>query len=235
MESHWIQFGSERIEYALEYRERKTLGISVHPNLSVEVHAPKGTEIEKIREKVRKRAPWIIKQKVYFERFLPHVPAKKYISGESFRYLGRQYRLKLWKSKNERVTLKNGRLNVFVDEPKRKSRVMKLVDAWYRERAKEQFSMRTEKLLSSFNGHRVEPESIELKVMAKRWGSCTKNGKIMLNPELVKAPASCVEYVLMHELCHLVEHNHSPEYYALLSRMMPDWEERKERLETVEI
>jgi predicted metal-dependent hydrolase len=230
-----IRFGSETIRFYISYRTRKTLAISVHPDLEVEVSAPHGIAIEEIRTKVKKRAPWILKQKAYFERYLPHVPEKKYVSGESFRYLGRQYRLKLWKSRDEKVMLKNGRLNVYINDPTKKPRVIKLLDEWYRERAREQFVRRSEKLLSSFNGQRVDPKSIELKVMAKRWGSCTKNGKIMLNPELIKAPASCIEYVLMHELCHLIEHNHSPRYYSLLSKMMPDWEMRKERLERVEV
>jgi predicted metal-dependent hydrolase len=235
-----IRFGSETIRFTVSYRERKTLGISVYPDLRVEVTAPHDISPDQIREKVRKRAGWIIRQKAYFEKFLPHLPEKKYVSGESFRYLGRQYRLKLWKSRDERVLLKNGYLNVYVSDTKRKSRIMKLLDEWYRERAREQFLKRSEKLLSCFNGqriepHRIKPLSIELKVMAKRWGSCTRKGKILLNPELIKAPASCIEYVLMHELCHLIEHNHGARYYALLSRMMPDWEKRKERLEGVEV
>jgi predicted metal-dependent hydrolase len=230
-----IRFGSETIRFNIKYRSRRTLGISVHPDLQIEVSAPQNTPLQEIREKVRKRAGWIIRQKAYFEKFLPHLPEKNYVSGESFRYLGRQYRLKVWKSKDERVLLKNGYLNVHVSDTRKKTRIMKLLDEWYRERAKEQFLKRSQKLLSSFNGNRVEPESIELKVMPKRWGSCTRKGKIMLNPALIKAPASCIEYVLMHELCHLIEHNHGVRYYALLSKMMPDWEERKERLERVEV
>ena len=72
--------------------------------------------------------------------------------------------------------------------------------------------------------------------MAKRWGSCSRAGRILLNPELVTAPKDCIDYVIVHELCHLKEHNHSPAYYRLLDRVMPSWQERKRRLDqTVEV
>ena len=67
--------------------------------------------------------------------------------------------------------------------------------------------------------------------MEKRWGSCTRNGKITLNPEMIKAPKACIEYVMVHELCHLVHHNHTRDFYDLQSRMFPDWQKWKDKLE----
>jgi predicted metal-dependent hydrolase len=71
--------------------------------------------------------------------------------------------------------------------------------------------------------------------MTKRWGSCTKGGLILLNPELVKAPVYCMDYVIAHELCHLKYHDHSKNFYKLLNKYMPDWEKRKKKLERVMI
>ena len=230
-----IRFGKNQIHFALLYSNRKTLGISVHPDTSVEVKAPKDSDLDLIRDKVRKRASWIVKQKRYFERFLPDVPSKNYVSGETFRYLGKQYRLKVYQSEKEQVLLKGGFLEVYTQEKSNRRKVKSLLDNWYRERALTQFEQRIKKLLEESLRIKAKYPKIKLKVMAKRWGSCTKGGTIFVNPELIKAPSTCIDYVLMHELCHLVEHNHSPKFYRLLDRAMPDWKKRKEKLEMVEI
>src|SRR4051794_19744439 len=93
--THNVKFGSETIEFRLVTKSRSTLAINVYPDMSVGVVAPTGSPIEKIEEKVKKRAPWIIKQRFYFSQFLPNIVRKEFRSGEAFRYLGRQYRLKV--------------------------------------------------------------------------------------------------------------------------------------------
>jgi len=90
-----IQFGSKQIDFRLEYSNRKTLGITVKPDLSVIVKAPVDTSLEKVKEKLRKKAPWIIRQQSFFLYFHPKTPARKFIGGETHLYLGRQYQLKV--------------------------------------------------------------------------------------------------------------------------------------------
>lgn len=231
----FVSFGSERIGFTLEHRNRKTLAISVCPDLSVEVIAPANASFSQICAKVKKRAPWIIKQRTRFEKFLPRPTEKRYESGESFYYLGKQYRLKVIKSSEEQVTLSRGRLTVKTKNPQKRSCVKRQVNKWYREKAEIRFSKRIEALLPKLKRYQPKEPALQLKSMKKRWGSCTVGAKIILNPLLIKAPSHCIDYVIMHELCHLVIHNHSRKFWGLLGKMMPDWRERKERLERVEV
>jgi predicted metal-dependent hydrolase len=228
---HCIAFGSETIAFSLTYQERKTLGITVHPDRSVSVKAPTGAEWEKIESKIRKRAPWILKQQSYFLSFEPRTPPRRYVSGESHLYLGRQYRLKVYERPGEAsVKLKRGFLEVFTPD---KNDTERLVKAWYKKRAEIQFPAIAEKWVQRFEKYKVSPTSTVIKWMDKRWGSCTPAGKIILNVELVKAPKGCISYVVLHELCHLLHPNHSAAFYELQTREMPDWRRWKERLEGV--
>lgn len=223
-----IQFGSRKIDFKLEYSDRKSLGVTVRPNLNVLVRAPRETSIESVKEKLRVKAPWIIKQQSFFLSYHPKTPPRKFIGGETHLYLGRQYRLKILKSKIESVTLQGKFIEV---QTKDKSSVRQLVNEWYIQNAKSKFGVIAKQSIEKFKKYNVMPSSIILKNMKTRWGSCTPNGKIILNPELIKAPKGCIEYVIVHELCHLVHHDHTQKFIDLQTKEMPDWEKWKMRLE----
>ena len=155
---------------------------------------------------------------------------RQYVSGESFRYLGRQYRLKVIEADTEGVRLYRGRLEVSV-KAKQRARVQKLVTACFRARAETVFQERYEictQAVKVFDLH--HDLGFELRSMVKRWGSLTKEGKLILNPQLVSAPKACIDYVVTHELCHLKERNHSRRFYTLLSRCLPDWQDKRREL-----
>lgn len=223
-----IQFGSRTIGFRLEYSDRKTLGITVTPEMEVLVKAPTDTSMEKVKEKVRKKAPWIIKQQSFFLSFQPKTTQRKYISGETHLYLGRQYRLQIMTGKEESVKLKGKFIEVTVKE---KSRVKNLLDNWYLQHARSKFHTIATPLIDKFKKYKVEPSSIVLRDMPTRWGSCTPNGKIILNPELIKAPRGCIEYVIIHELCHLIHHDHTQKFFDLQTKEMKDWVKWKLKLE----
>lgn len=230
---HEVEFGSERIEFRLRKSKRKTLAITVRPDTSVLVTAPHGADLEAVKTKVRQRAVWIRRQRRFFERFLPPMPPRRYVGGETHRYLGRQYRLKVVEGAKGSVKLK-GRF-IWVETPHRSDtdRVRRMVEAWYLEHARAAFARSLESCLPGLHGRVSGTPRLHLRRMPKRWGSWTRRGAIYLNPELVRAPASCIDFVVTHELCHLVHGNHGKEFYALLRKTMPDWESRKARLESI--
>lgn len=224
-------FGGERIEFRLRRTNRRTLAITVRPDLEVLVAAPRKAALETVLGKVRKRAGWIRRQQRFFGEFLPQTPPRRYVSGETHRYLGRQYRLKVVKAEESSVKLQGRFIWVHAPNKHDRVRVRKLVEAWYLAHAKERFARSVAESAARLGTRLASPPRIQLRRMPKRWGSWTRRGVIYLNPELVKAPGSCIDYVVMHELCHLVHGHHGPAFYALLSRTMPDWEQRKQRLE----
>lgn len=223
-----IQFGSKTINFRLEYSDRKSLGITVTPEMEVLVKAPVNTPIEKIRDKVKKKAPWIIKQKDFFLTFQPKAPKRKYVSGETHLYLGKQYRLHIKPGKQESVKLKGKFIEVTTDN---KSRAGDLMSKWYLHHAKSKLHEIALPLVDKFKKYNVEPSSVVLRNMPTRWGSCTPSGRILLNPDLIKSPKGCIEYVIIHELCHLVHQSHNAKFYRLLKKEMPGWEKWKYLLE----
>ncbi|PPD31954.1 MAG: hypothetical protein CTY19_12250 [Methylomonas sp.] len=233
-----MPFGNCVIEYTLQRCERKTLAIHVYPNGSVAVAAPLMSDHDAIAAKVKKRAAWILKQQLQFAAYPPEMPERRYVSGESIRYLGRQYRLLVKQADIEQVKLLYGQLVVEVPNPADHLKVKFRVQNWLRSRAEVVYAERYAHCLTLVSKLRIVPlqPGFQLRLMPTRWGSCTQSGKIILNPELVAAPKECIDYVITHELCHLRESNHSLAFYKLLATVMKDWELRRKRLnELVEV
>jgi len=228
--SDQVTWGSTIISYQYRFGEAKTLAITVRPDLAVEVTAPRGTTLERIRAKVCKRGAWIQKAWREFERFHPLQPPREYVPGETHRYLGRQYRLRAVSGRVPAVSLRRGHLEVTTPDRPTKAVLRTLVQGWYVAQAGE---ILRERLTACYRLAAIEgvPQpQMAIRRMANRWGSCTPTGRVLLNPELIKAPKECIDYVITHELCHLVVHNHSPGFWRLLGRLMPDWEERRRQL-----
>jgi predicted metal-dependent hydrolase len=236
MPFHTVDFGSKKIKFKLQFSDRKTLGISVLPDLSVIATAPSPTvnDIEKIKSKIIKRAPWILRQQSKFAKFLPRTSTRKYVSGESYRYLGRQLRLRVIEGFADDIRLKDGYLLVTVDD-RNTAKIEASVEKWFKERAKTFFGKKLVEMAKLLGRYDIGTPRFQLRQMTMRWGSCGRSGLIYVNPELVKTPSSCIEYVLVHELCHLVHPKHDKKFYALLTRIMPDWKRRKARLESFDI
>jgi predicted metal-dependent hydrolase len=226
-----LQFGSEQIEYQLNFVERKTLGITVQPDRNVLVKAPLGSSVDKIQTKIRKKAPWILKQKDHFLSFEPRTPKRRYVSGETHLYLGRQYQLRIITDTNEERVKYAGRfIEVHTQE---KAKAEKMLLDWYKVKANIWFNKLANPLIDRFKKYNVSPKSVEIKFMKYRWGSCSNKGRVLLNPELIKAPKACIEYVIIHELCHLVHRDHTKAFFDLQTKEMPDWEKWKNKLENI--
>lgn len=223
-----LQFGSETICYDLDFSERKSLTITVHPDKSVQVKAPIGADLHKIETKVEKNAPWILNQKDYFLNFEPRTPERRYVNGESHLYLGRQYRLQIINSKNEQVKLSGGYFKVFTEHFENAEDLLK---HWYSQKADYWFFKLAKDYVKHFKRYEVSPKSIQIRDLKYRWGSCSPKHNILLNVNLIKAPKACIEYVIVHELCHLVYPNHSKNFFKLQDKEFPQWKKWKAVLE----
>jgi len=227
---HQLKFGSRVIDFTLQYQERKSLGIKVHPEGRVEVLSPFTAKQQDVMEKVRQKAPWILKQIDYFNSYKPVTPKRRFVNGETHLYLGRQYRLKIVPDNENVVKAYRGQLWMHAVDTNPDALKQQL-DTWYKQKATIVFNELLEEVLPKFNRYKIKKPSLSIRYMNKRWGSCTPAGKIILNTELLKAPKGSIEYVIIHELCHLVHHNHTRAFQNLQNKMMPDWEKWKNRLE----
>lgn len=229
---HSMQYGDRQIRYAVVRRPRRTLQITVEPDASVVIAAPQTATHSAIEAKLRKRARWILGQQRYFAQFLPRTVERRYVSGETHLYLGRQYRLKVLPSAQNGIKLLRGFILVHTEHPKDQEAVRELVSGWYRQRALIKFPERIEHCLGLFaKPEKFRPARLTVRVMTRRWGSMSPAGHLLLNSRLVQAPVHAIDYVIAHELCHRAHPHHGPAFYELLDGVMPDWQLRKQRLE----
>lgn len=225
-----LTWGTDTIRYEVRFlASRQTLAIEVHPDSRVLVRAPVDCPEALIAERVQKRAAWISRQLAEFERYRPRTPARQYINGESHLYLGRQYRLKLAEGDSASVKLTRGQLLVTLPSEPEPERVKALLHRWYLDRARAVFTEVLDASLLRFKG--VEHPRLIVRAMQSRWGSLSRASTMTLNVKLVRAPRPCIEYVVTHELCHTRHRDHDARFFKLLGQLMPDWEQRKQRLE----
>lgn len=228
-----IEFGTSWIDYDVKYSSRrKNLSIAVHPSKKVEVLAPLDLSQEDIQGVLKKKAGWVKERLDWFEQMSQLTVDREYVSGETFLYLGRQYRLKIvnntkrspvkLRGKFFEVTLPHGVL-----DKDRQEVVRRAMWRWYRAHALE----RIEKIVGHYSEKlRIDPPEFRVKYQAKRWGSCSQGGMLNINLRIVMAPLSQIEYVVAHELCHLKYKDHSADFWQLLRLVMPNYEARKENL-----
>ncbi|MDD5150635.1 MAG: SprT family zinc-dependent metalloprotease [Flavobacterium sp.] len=225
-----VNYGSKSIEYNLSFAARKSLGIKVLPDGLVKVIAPNDTSIIDINKKVKSKANWILKQQAFFCTYKPNTPERKYLNGETHLYLGRQYKLQIIEDAVNEIKLYRGAM-IMKTKKTSPEYLEKKLNEWYKEKAIFHFEELLDSSLEKFNKYKIEKPVLEIRLMQKRWGSCTKSGKIILNTELIKAPKGSIEYVVIHELCHLIHHNHNKKFYDLQNALSPNWDKWKEKLE----
>jgi predicted metal-dependent hydrolase len=227
-----VIYGSKSIEYNLSFAARKSLGIKVLPNGVVTVIAPNDTSLVDINVKVKSKANWILKQQAFFCSYKPITPERKFVNGETHLYLGRQYKLQIVQDNFNEVRLYRGTM-IITAKKTEPVYLEKKLNEWYKEKAIIHFEELMVSSLEKFTKYKLEKPVLEIRLMQKRWGSCTNSGKIILNTELIKAAKGSIEYVVIHELCHLIHHNHNKNFFDLQNSLSPNWEKWKEKLEHV--
>ena len=230
-----LTYGDQRVDYTIQRTPTKRTKVEIHvdPDGSVKVDAPEQASAAEIGEAVQKRARWVMRHVEEARARYAHLRPKEYISGEEVLYLGRRYVLKVMAAAGARhhTRLKGAQVQLWTGKPD-PLHVKAQLKAWYHLKARSYFSRRIAAHAKSLPWVRDLPP-FRLVAMNKQWGSCTKNGHLSLNPNLIKAPRPCIEYVLIHELAHLKHHDHSPEFWTLLDRFAPDRHRAKAQLDSM--
>lgn len=230
MERYSITYGNKIIEFEVQRKNVKNINLNVKPDMAIVVSANEKVSIDYILEFVRSKAQWILKNVSYFREVQPeHLIEKSYLSGQTFKYLGKQYRLKVEEGYGpESVKYFRGYLYLIVRDKQNYNRKEKLINDWYRGKAEEKFKERLERVFPIVEKYGITKPELQIKTMKARWGSCIKDkNAILLNLELIKAPKFCIDYVVLHELNHFKYLNHDKYFYDFMTSLMPDWKQRK--------
>lgn len=224
------------ISIELVYGKRKHAMLEVESSGFVRLKVPEKTTNEQVSLLLDKKRVWLRKQLNHLVEQPMPASKKRYVSGESFKLYGKSLRLKVERVRLNMVNQEGFYLYLRIGKDVTREQAEQLVNSWYLKRAKKDIPLMFEleyKRCLPYIGSKKEVV-MGLRKMDKRWGSCGNNGKILLNPLLVQAPKHCIRYVIVHELCHLVHFNHDMHFYALLDRLLPDWNVSKQVLDQME-
>ncbi|NJK30902.1 MAG: M48 family metallopeptidase [Deltaproteobacteria bacterium] len=228
-----VQYGRTRIDYDIHRSaNRKTVSVAVDPVKGVLLTAPVGVTVERLDGVVKAKAQWIVNRLRELDTYETRPNAKELVSGESFAYLGRNYRLRVVECDVPGpARLEQGWLVVEVDpalpEAERNGTISKTIRAWYVARASERLEQRAAHWASLAG---VEVAGVQVKDQHKRWGSCDRKGLLRFNWRIIQAPMRLVDYVVAHEVVHVRYADHGRDFWGLLGVLMPDYERRKDEL-----
>lgn len=223
-------YGKYSYEYILILEKRKSLSLAIYPDMKIVLKSPNNLDVDAAEKFLKKKWLWMEKQLQFFAQFQGKRVKKSYVSGESFLYLGRQYKLVVEKSNQNSVSLQKGRLVLSTTGELRDNvRNKKLINKWYHDRTEVIFKERFNEILKNFK-YELEFKLV-IRKMNKRWGSYAKNKTVSLNPLLINASKKCIDYVITHELCHVENNKHDKKFFQLLTRKFPNWQKVKEELE----
>ncbi|MGG3987231.1 SprT family zinc-dependent metalloprotease [Bacillus smithii] len=229
MEKHQIEYANKIIDFVVKRKKVKNVNLNIKPDMTIEVTANDRVPLDFIFDFVKTKGAWILKNVKTFKDVQPYRQSEReYVSGETFKYLGKQYRLRVIQEEEEKVKYFRGFIYLYVKDTENVNRKAKLVNEWYREKAQKTFHESLDKMFPLVQKYGVEKPNIDLRSMKARWGSALTDKKtILLNTELIKAPKYCIDYVVLHELIHFKYNDHSDNFYKMLYSLMPDWENRK--------
>jgi len=212
-----------KLNYKIIYSDRKTLTISVERDRSVVVHAPKNTSKEKIDQIIEKKKLWIYDKINHLQKFPDNPQGSEFVSGESIMYLGRNYKFQITGKQIEGVIFDNA----FYISQSDKAIAQKLIKAWFVNRAKELILPKAQYYAKRIGVNYNEAKISEMKY---RWGSCTTKNNINFNWRILKAPMQVVDYIIVHELAHFRESNHTSEFWNIVAVQLPEYEKAKQWL-----
>jgi len=218
------------IEFKVIYSRRRSIGISVLPDSSVIVRVPYLTSFKTISRIVNEKYSWIIKHRDNYRKLDHSSVSKTYITGETHLFHGNQSVLKIEKSEKPYVRFYESIIALGTEKTDDPIAIKQLLYRGYKNEALRYFPESFNKVLSENENQSFKPTGLVIRTMKRRWGSCSNKGIITLSTELIKLSDLYIEYVIIHELCHLKHHNHGPQFYKLLSEVFPEWKTVRKEL-----
>lgn len=219
-------FGTEIIEFDVVFRNRKTLSIQIEAPRKITVISPAGKSEDEILETVKSKSKWIIQKLFEIREMEYRKRSKQYVNGESFIYMGRNYSLQVIIDDNSsfaKAKLYRGKFYV-TSYTKDQDIIKQALENWYKDKAKEKINERIKYYQGQFD---IYPKKVVIKNQEKRWGSCTKDNQLLFNWKCIMAPSPVLDYIVVHEMSHMVYMNHSKDFWNLIKRVLPDYEQRK--------
>ena len=228
-------YKEKELAVSLKYSSRKTLGITVCPDKKIELTAPIGTSIASIQKVLERKSQWITSKLEELEKYKIREPKKNYNGGSTLKFLGREYLIKVIEIpefEEEQIIKEKKLLKVYVHNNQEKQKIHLRIEDWYRNKALLYLAKKFEQCYQKIKSYNIARPFYYLRYMSRRWGSCTSKGSILLNPEILQFPSHCIEYIIMHELCHLKHNNHSKKFYGFLETVLPDWKDRAQAMDS---
>lgn len=234
VEYNTVILSGQEVEYTLTRKNVKNINLRIKSNASIAVSAPVTMKLSQIESFIESKSEYIITHIRRFEKMQMNLSnVKEYIDGESFYLLGKSIRLKTLQDIEENVWTDGVYLYLQVQEVENKKRKKILVEKFFEKQREEVFNKVIYDIYLVFSKYDIGYPAIKMRTMKTRWGSCIPDKRqITLNKMLIETPLICIEYVILHEFSHFIHPNHSKEFYDFVTMLMPDWKERKSRLES---
>lgn len=212
-----------QIEYSIKYSARKTLSIIVERDRTVVVRAPLNTSKELIDKEINKRKFLLFQKINHPQKYSLPRERKEFVSGEGLLFLGKYYKLEVVNEQIDGVEF-DGR---FVISKANQSKAEKILREWYFKQAEEKLIPKVRYYANHLGVHCNNISILDLKY---RWGSCTPKDNIHFNWRIIKAPVYVIDYIIVHELTHLLESNHTPDFWNIVSVQLPNYDKAKDWL-----
>jgi hypothetical protein len=222
----------ESLNYKVIFSNRRSISIVLHPAKGITVRAPYRTSLKTIEKFVFQKAGWIQKTLNKYKGAKSLNEDKRFAAGEKIIFMGREYELKVTHSARDYITLHDNIIEIYVSNENDPHMIRSKLNRWYINKAREIIPGRIIEIINKYNNYAFVPTGIRIRKMKSRWGSCNSKGRVTINSELVKVNAKLIDYVIVHELCHLKCHNHGSEFYRLLQSLVPDYEALRKELRT---
>jgi len=228
-----IELDSRKIEYDLERKNVKNLNLRIKADQSIYVSANHKVSEKAIQDFLISKSDYILKALDRYAKMAKYAPKpKSYIDGESFTILGHELRLKVKQGERNCAFSDEVYVTLIVKDPNNYDVKKRTMDKWIKMQCQKYIQDVCDSVYPKFKKYGVEYPVLRFRNMISRWGSCQPKRKILtFNIDLIEAPLSCIEYVVMHEFVHFLQPDHSRKFYQYLSMFMPDWKERKKVLE----